>query len=295
VRNMNRRVFMLSSLGAVVFAQQMSGAQKPSPRSGKIILIGGKKSHGLGEHDFPNGIPLIASFLKGARPFRGTEILAFPNGWPAGLAELDGASTLVLYFDGVQQVPPPLLNPPRIAEVQKLIDAGAGLVCLHQASTVPYGDTTIPLVEWLGAKRNGMFDRTTESVNLKPETPSHPVCQGMTSFTYEDEFYPTLVFNRDAKRVVPILRANLPKEAPADHILAWAFERPNGGRSFGFTGGHYLASLKQPQIKKMILNAICWTSGRTVPPEGVAVESPAASVQAPRPADLQSTSERSKV
>lgn len=269
---MDRRVFIMSSLGAVAFAQRMSGAQKSSSRSGKIILIGGKKSHGLGEHDFPNGIPLIESFLQGARPFQGAEILAFPNGWPADLAEMDSASALVLYFDGVQQVPPPLLNPQRIAAVQKLMDAGAGLICLHQASTVPRGDTTIPLVEWLGAKRNGMFDRTTESVSLKPETPSHPVCRGMTDFTYEDEFYPTLIFNRDTKRNVPILRANLPKEAPADHILAWAFERPNGGRSFGFTGGHYLASWHQPQIKKMLLNAICWASGRTVPPEGVVSE-----------------------
>jgi type 1 glutamine amidotransferase len=263
---------MLSSLGAVALGQQMSGAQKSPTGSGKIVLIGGKKSHGPGEHDFPNGIPLIAAFLKRARPFQGAEILTYPDGWPADLAELDGASTLVLYFDGVQQVPSPLLDSRRIAAVQKQMDAGAGLICLHQASTVPPGDTTIPLVEWLGAKRNGMVDRTTESVSLKPETPSHPVCQGMTRFIYEDEFYPTLVFNNDAKHIVPILRANLPKEAPTDHILAWAFERPNGGRAFGFTGGHYLASLNQPQIKKMILNAICWTSMRTVPPGGIVVE-----------------------
>lgn len=265
---MNRRVFMVSSLGAAI-AQRMSDAQKPSARSGKIILIGGRKSHGPGEHDFPNGIPHIQSLLQGAQPFQGAEILAFPGGWPADLDELGGASTLVLYFDGVQQIPPPLLDPQRIAAVQKLMDAGAGLICLHQASTVPPGDTTIPLVEWLGAKRNGMFDRTNESVSLKPLMPSHRVCRGMTNFTYKDEFYPTLLFTRDTKRIVPILGANLPKEAPAFHILAWAFERPNGGRSFGFTGGHYLASWDQPQIKKMLLNAICWTSGKTVPSEGV--------------------------
>jgi type 1 glutamine amidotransferase len=163
-------------------------------------------------------------------------------------------------------------NPVRLAQLKKAMDAGAGLVCLHQASTVPTGDTTISFVEWLGAKRNGMFDRTTESVTLKPETPSHPISRGMTTFTYEDEFYPTLIFNSDAKRIVPILRANLPKDAPKDHVLAWAFERPNGGRSFGFTGLHYLKGLDEPQIRKLVLNAICWTSGRTVPAGGVAVE-----------------------
>jgi hypothetical protein len=105
----------------------------------------------------------------------------------------------------------------------------------------------------------------------------------MTAFTYEDEFCPTLIFTKDAQRIVPILRAKVPKESPSDHILEWAYERPNGDRSFGFTGGHYLAAFDQPQIRKMLLNAICWTSGRTVPPGGVAVESAAAAAAAPKP------------
>jgi hypothetical protein len=67
----------------------------------------------------------------------------------------------------------------------------------------------------------------------------------------------------------------LPKEAPVDHLLAWTFERPNGGRSFCFSGLHYLTAFDQPQLKKMLLNAICWTSGLTVPPQGVVVASPA--------------------
>lgn len=274
-------------LAAFAFAQQRPAAPKALPLSKKIVLIGGKKSHGPGEHDFPNAIPLIQSFLKSALPFKGADVVAFPTGWPADPAVLESASTVVLYFDGVQEDPPPLLNPARLAQLKRLMEAGTGLVCLHQASTVPIDNATIPLVEWLGAKRNGMFDRTTEPVSLKPETPSHQVSRGMTAFTYEDEFYPTLIFNQDAKHTIPILRANVPKEAAKDHILAWAFERPNGGRAFGFTGGHYIAAFDQPQIRKMILNAICWTSGRTVPPGGVVVESVAAAgvgaAPAPKP------------
>ena len=198
------------------------------------------------------------------------EIVAFPNGFPDDLTKLEGASTLLFYFDGFYP-PAPMLEPGRIAAVQKVMDTGAGLICLHQASTVPEGDTTIPFVEWLGAKRNGMFDRVTEPVSLKPETPSHPVCRGMAAFTYSDEFYPTFIFTQDARHIVPILRAKLPKEKPVDHLLAWTFERPNGGRSFTFTGLHYLEGFNQPQLKKMLLNAIAWTSGLTVPAEGVFV------------------------
>jgi len=261
---MNRRTFLISTLGTAAFAQQ-------ALRSKRIVLIGGVKSHGPAQHDFPNGIPLIASFLKAAAVFHGAQIDTFPEGFPQDLSALDGASTLVFYFDGVQTPPAPLLERARIAEINKLIDAGAGLVCLHQASTVPEGDTTIPMIDWLGAKRNGMFDRTTESVTLKPATPSFEVCRGMSEFTYEDEFYPTLIFTKDVKRIVPVLRAKVPKEKPVDHILAWGYERPDGGRSFGFTGLHYLQGFDQPQIRKMILNAICWTTALTVPKDGVVV------------------------
>jgi type 1 glutamine amidotransferase len=269
---MKRRVFLVLMMGAAAFAQP--AARKSPQLSRKIVLIGGKKSHGPGEHDFPRAIPLIESLLKGAAPFKGAQIVAFPDGFPADLTLLEGASTLLFYFDGFYD-PPPMLEPGRIAEVQKVMDAGAGLICLHQAATVPVDDAKIPFVEWLGAKRNGMFDRTTEPVSLKPETPSHPVCRGMAGFTYEDEFYPTFIFNQDSRHIVPILRARLPKEAPVDHLLAWTFERPNGGRSFCFSGLHYLKAFDQPQIEKMLLNALCWTSGLTVPPQGVAVASSA--------------------
>jgi type 1 glutamine amidotransferase len=269
---MNRRTLLLASIGGIALGRSRLAALNTEPKKVRIALIGGVKSHGPAQHDFPNGIRLIESLLKQASPFQGAEIISFPYNFPENLSRLDGVTSLVFYFDGVQTPPAPLLEPARIAEIQKLIDAGAGLVCLHQASTVPAGNTSIPMIEWLGAKRNGMFDRTTETVSFKPASPSFPICRGMKPFTYEDEFYPTLIFTKDSKRIIPILRAEVPKEHPADHILAWAYERPGGGRSFGFTGCHYMAAFEQPEVRKMILNAICWTSGLTIPANGISVQ-----------------------
>lgn len=240
----------------------------------KIILIGGKKSHDVGEHDFPNGIPAIAALLHAAPEFAGADVLAYTAGWPADLSVLNGASAIVCYFDGVQEKPEPFNDPARITAVQKLMDAGTGLVCLHQASTVPKDNASIPMTEWLGARRNGMADRTTEPVTLAPATATHPICAGMDEFTYTDEFYPSLIFHHDSQRIVPILRAKLPKEDPKDRIIAWAYERPDGGRGFGFTGGHYLAVFDQPQIRRMLLNAIAWSAHLEVPKAGIATPDP---------------------
>lgn len=248
---------------AAVLAAALSLAAATAAAAPRIVLIGGKKSHGPGEHDYPTAIPLLASALAHTPAFARATIVSHPGGWPADLAELDGAATVVLYFDGLQETPPPLLDPARLARLRKLMAAGAGLVCLHQASTVPANDTTIPLVEWLGARRNGMVDRATETVDFAVATPTHPVARGLTAFSYRDEIYPTLELA--SAGVVPILTAVVPRAAGKSHVVAWAFERAGGGRSFGFTGGHFVQSLEQPQVRRMLLAAIAWTA-RLAPP-----------------------------
>ena len=53
-----------------------------------------------------------------------------------------------------------------------------------------------------------------------------------------------------------------------DEVLAWAVERPDGGRGFGFTGGHFHRNWGDPNFRKLVLNAILWTAGLDVPPSG---------------------------
>jgi quercetin dioxygenase-like cupin family protein/type 1 glutamine amidotransferase len=272
-------LLLIPALGAALFGQPVppnlgATAVKSPPAAKKIVLIGGPKSHGTGEHDFPNGIPLIAGLLRASPAFAGVDVLAYTTGWPADPAVVAGATAVVLYFDGVQSKPEPLLDPVHRAEIQQLVDAGGGLVALHQASTVPKGDTSIPMIEWLGAKRDGMADRTIEKIAVRPASPTHPVSRGMGEVDILDEFYPTLVFHPDAARITPILRARVGDKEKKDHILAWAFERPNRGRSFGFTGGHYHKVLEQPAVRQMLVNAIAWTAQLEVPPSGIAVPAP---------------------
>jgi mannose-6-phosphate isomerase-like protein (cupin superfamily)/type 1 glutamine amidotransferase len=175
-------------------------------------------------------------------------------------------------------------NEPRRVAMERLMSKGAGLIALHQASTVPSQASTIPMADWLGAVRFGMADRTTEIAQIQISgAGKSPIANGLKPFELLDEFYPTLTFSKTDK-ITPILSAkvhiqtrdNKPvfEEPPADHIIAWAAERPNGGRSFAFTGGHYLLTLDQPQIRDMLLNAILWTSKRDVPPAGLTTNAP---------------------
>jgi type 1 glutamine amidotransferase len=49
----------------------------------------------------------------------------------------------------------------------------------------------------------------------------------------------------------------------------WTFDRPNGGRGFGFTGGHYHKNWEEPNFRKIVLNALLWIAKVEIPAEGV--------------------------
>jgi hypothetical protein len=51
--------------------------------------------------------------------------------------------------------------------------------------------------------------------------------------------------------------------------MAWAVERPDGGRGFGFTGAHVHWNWADPNFRKLVLNAIAWCAKVQVPDDGV--------------------------
>ena len=51
-----------------------------------------------------------------------------------------------------------------------------------------------------------------------------------------------------------------------------AFERDNGGRSFGFTGGHFHRNWGDENFRRLVTNAILWSAKVDVPKGGAPVE-----------------------
>ena len=253
-----------------------------------IVLIGGdKQGYPRTEHDYPDGILAIERLIKGSPQLQALHpiVKSFPAGFPSDLSQIADADVVLLYFGMDYRTMSHVLdNEPRRAAIERLMAKGAGLIALHQASTVPDRTSAIPMADWLGGVRFGMADRTTEIAQIRPSGEGKsPVANGLKPFAYLDEFYPTVTFST-ADKVTPILTAkthiqtrnNQPvfEEPPADHVIAWATERPNGGRSFAFTSAHYLLTFDQPEIRTMLLNAILWTAKREVPTAGASTNAP---------------------
>ena len=73
----------------------------------------------------------------------------------------------------------------------------------------------------------------------------------------------------------------LPPENPKKQIVAWAVERPDGGRGVGIVVPHFYRSWKINDLRTLVLNAICWTAKLDIPPEGVQSSLPDLSVFKP--------------
>lgn len=252
-----------------------------------LVLIGGPKSHGVGEHDFPNGVALLEEFLNSALQMQNVQDIAVAvhsQNWPSDPAALDNAATIILYFNGIHagMTSHPLSDAEHRAQFEKAMDRGAGLVALHQAWTVPPDDRTIKLQRWLGAARHGRVDRTFEKVRFKIRP--HAVTRGVGELELYDEFYPTFRFIADRHAIAPLLIGNVhiqfrdsqpvTFDRAVERVQAWAFERNDGGRAFGFTGLHFLSSLDEPQLRRLLLNAIFWTAKIDVPHGGVRTAAP---------------------
>ncbi|MFN9917861.1 MAG: hypothetical protein ACK53L_35060, partial [Pirellulaceae bacterium] len=99
----------------------------------------------------------------------------------------------------------------------------------------------------------------------------HPILQGWESFTIHDEPYIRNYFGADGLMpgVVILATSQLPPENPKAEPVAWAIERPDGGRGAGIVMPHFFKNWQQEGLRKLILNAIWWASQQKIPPNGI--------------------------
>ena len=87
----------------------------------------------------------------------------------------------------------------------------------------------------------------------------------------KDEFYYKLKLPKSDHAVKPVLQAEIDG---AKETVAWSWERPDGGRSFGFSGLHFHENWKREEYRRLVAQAVLWTAKLPVPEKGLAVELP---------------------
>lgn len=260
-----------------------AGAQQEHQQPRKVLFLAGDPSHGFGAHDHLAGSRLLAESLN--RSGLPIEAVVHHYGWPQDSSVWKDVDCVVIYGDGGEGH----MAMAHLDELDQLAKKGVGIVCLHYAVEVPKGPAAKRFREWIG----GCFE-TDWSVNPHwtahfESFPDHPITRGVRPFQINDEWYYHMRFRDDMKGVTPILtdlppndtltrpdgshsgnphvRAAIARGEP-QHV-AWAVERADGGRGFGFTGGHVHWNWAEPDFRRLVLNAIAWCAHVEVPPGGV--------------------------
>ena len=245
-------------------------AEPTDPSATKIVILAGSFSKGGGEHEYFAGSAL---FLKLLAQTPGVSPVLAAEGWPKNERIFDGAKAVVFYMDGGGKQP--FLPPERLERIEKLAARGVGIVHLHQVIDYPKDkvERVLPLLGGVyvpGASARGHWDGVFDSFV------DHPVTRGVAAFKENDGFLYKLRFVDGMKGITPLLRTSPKGDLKgSDDVVSWAYQRPDGGRSFVFTGCHLHESWGLEGMRRFVANGILWSAGLEVPAAGapVALES----------------------
>jgi type 1 glutamine amidotransferase len=272
------------------FSVAVDAAERP-----KIVLVAGKPSHPPRMHEFNAGVQLLTKCLNDGAEVDAHFVL---NGWPQDESIFDGADAVIFFMDGGGKHEVVQEDGRRLKVIEGWAKNGVGLGFMHYGVEVVADQAGTEFKKWIGGHYEHMHSCNPIWEPTFVSFADHPVTRGVEPFQIKDEWYFNMRFVSDMSgnesaeveglKFVPILVASPSDEVrdgpyvypkgPYPHIQAskgraeammWTVERPDGGRGFGFTGGHFHDNWGNESFRKVVLNAMLWLAKAEVPESGV--------------------------
>lgn len=272
---MTIRISLLAAaalLGTTAIAQQQSQPPAPAqpgrgqpqasaPQGPRIYIRAGLKTHGPGQHDYPQ---YLADWSK-VLTERGAIVdgsLHFPTA-----AELANTEVIVMYKGDAGGM---------TAEEKATLDAylkrGGGLVSFHDTLCGPDPEYFSTILG--GAKKHGETNFTLEAdVDYTVADSSHPIMQGVPNFKIKDEAFFLITWAKSPaiKVLATAPMAATPSAKGHEGEIVpqiWTYERTVGDgqpyRAFVWMQGHNYENFANPHVQPMLLRGIAWAAKRPV-------------------------------
>jgi len=255
----------------------------------KIVFVAGAPSHGPRSHEHNAGCKLTATLINQHHHDKMVAAV-YTNGWPADSSAFDNAHAVIIHSDGGIRHP----AAKHLDVMAKLRERKIGIGAIHYAVEMMPGETNDELIRCIGGAFEINYSVNPHWVAQFTSLPGHAVARGVKPFEINDEWYFNMRFAEGMKGVTPILSAVPPKEtmsrpdgnhsgnpevrkmveAGSPQHLLWLYERPEGGRGFGFTGTHYHDNWANDNFRTAVYNAIAWIAGLEVPEAGITSPTP---------------------
>jgi putative heme-binding domain-containing protein len=229
---------------AAVLAGAPALPEKLAPMS--VVLVGGKKDHGPGEHDYPAWQKAWKELLATAD----ATTVTTADDWPTA-EQFKTADVLVFYQQGQWTAE-------RAKDMDAFLKRGGGAVYVHYA--VDGGADAPGFAQRIGlAWQGGQSKFRHGPLELGFDTGAgHPVSRNFSKVHFHDESYWNLI--GDPKGVTVLARG---KEDGADQPLFWTLE-PGGGRVFVSIPGHFAWTFDDPLFRVLLLRGIAWSAKQPV-------------------------------
>jgi type 1 glutamine amidotransferase len=255
-----------------------------SPRSGppgapkKVLLVASPPDgHAPTTHEYVAGLDVLAKCLK---PVTGVEVTAVTaeGAWKDGPDLVGRADVVVLFLtEGAAWLS---ADPKRLAAFRDLAKRGGGLAVIHWGMGTKDAEPVAAFADLFGGCHGGP-DRKHKVVDaaVSVPDPKHPVAAGIGDFKVREEFYYQLKFPKAGPAVKPVLVADIDG---AKETVAWAWDRADGGRSFGFTGLHFHDHWKREDYRRLVAQGVLWAAKLPVPEKGLPVDLPESAFELPK-------------
>jgi hypothetical protein len=251
-------------------------AAEETPQKHLLLISGAPDGHPWNTHEFRAGIRILHKLLADVPGLEVTTVDADET--PRDIPKLVDAADGVVVFvtQGSEWIGS---DPQRLAAFQRLAARKGGITALHWAigaKDARYIDVAKNL--WGGCHGGPDRKYVVDQRTLEPNR-EHPITKGLEPITIRDEWYYTLKFASEGK-VTPLWTTEIDG---APQAVSWAWERPNGGRSFGFVGLHFNENWGEETYRRFVSRGVLWTLRMEEPNDGLSLVYDQKDVKEPRP------------
>ncbi|HEV3340127.1 MAG TPA: ThuA domain-containing protein [Pirellulales bacterium] len=253
----------------VLQAGHLAGADD-APRRRLLLLGQAPDGHPRTTHEYLPGLRILEFCLKQVPEWE-VQLEHADEPWAEGPAKLGQADGCVLFLsEGAKWAN---ADPRRYEALTRLAARGGGLVGLHWGIGAKDAEHIEPYLRLLGGCHGGPDRRyTVIETQWQLAGAGHPITTGLKpALQVRDEFYFRLKLAQPADAIEPLIR--VPIEG-RDETVAWAWQRGDGGRSFGFSGLHFHDNWRHESYRRLVSQAVLWTLKLRVPDGGLPVDVP---------------------
>lgn len=221
-----------------------------------IYIRGGLKSHGEGQHDYPQFLADWSKILTDHGALVDGS-LHFPDA-----QELAATDVLIMYKGDAGY-----MTATEKAVMDDYVKRGGGIVLFHDTLC---GDDPAYMASIVGGgKKHGETNFSAGEIKYTIVDKASPIMQGMSDFSIQDESFFLMTWAQ-APQIHVLATVVIPEsQSGRGHVgevvpQIWTYEHTIFGgqpsRAFVWMQGHTYANFSRPDIQKMILRGIAWTA-----------------------------------